>query len=117
MHDFIQGNMFPDRTVGQRVDQLDKADGLGNSGEQSGALIAQGLFEYRFRHPERIRAPVLIVAGGKDFQAAIEPQRKLARALRRARLLEYPDNGHFMFVENPQRFARDVTRFMKSAVR
>lgn len=58
-------------------------------------------------------APVLVIAGGKDFQTAIEPQRGLVAALPRGRLVEYRDNGHFMFVENPRRFAQDVTTFLR----
>ncbi len=37
----------------------------------------------------------------------------LARALSRGRFLLYPQDGHFMFVEEPQRFARDVAAFFR----
>lgn len=111
---FVYGNMFPDRKVGDRVDELDNENGLGNSGEMNRALFSKGLLIYRFEHPERVVAPVLVIAGGKDHQAVIELQRGLAARLPNARLIEYPDNGHFMFVEDPERFARDVNKFMDS---
>jgi pimeloyl-ACP methyl ester carboxylesterase len=38
-------------------------------------------------------------------------------ALRRGRLLEYHDSGHFLFVEDPLRFAHDVTAFLRRAIR
>ena len=115
MKAYVYRNMFPDPATGELVDRLDAAEGLANTGEMGGALFAQGLVNYRFTAPARITAPVLIVAGGKDYQAVIEPQRALAAALPHGRLLEYPDNGHFMFVEDPTRFARDVSGFLADA--
>jgi proline iminopeptidase len=113
MKAYVVANMFPDPRTGERVEALDNAGGLANTGEQNSALFGQGLLTYRLADPARIRAPVLVIAGGKDFQAVIEPQRTLARAVRRGRLIEYRDNGHFMFVEDPARFARDVGRFLR----
>lgn len=109
---FVNGNMFPDPQTEARVNEADREGGLRNTGELSNALIRQGILEYRFRQPQRLTMPVLIVAGGKDFQANIEPQRALAAQLPHARLVEYPDSGHFMFVEQPERFARDVSAFL-----
>ena len=109
--------MFPDPAVGERVDALDNAEGVSNSGEMGRALMAQGLMQYRFAEPRRISAPVLVIAGGKDFQAAIGPQKALTAAIPRARLIEYPDNGHFMFVEDPERFARDVDAFIRASTK
>jgi proline iminopeptidase len=109
---YVYRNMFPDPATGERVDALDAQEGLRNTGEMGGAIFAQGLARYRFLGAERLTMPVLVVAGGKDFQAVIEPQRALARALPHGRLLEYPANGHFLFVEDPERFARDVTAFL-----
>lgn len=110
---FVNGNMFPDRRTETLVNQADAEDGLRNTGELSNALIAQGLLEYRFRQPKRLTMPVLIVAGGKDYQANLEPQRMLAAQLPHARLVAYPDSGHFMFVDQPERFARDLTSFLR----
>jgi len=111
---FAMRNLFPDPAVERRVNELETADGLGNSGESARALFQQGYLRYRFSKADRVLAPVLMIAGGRDFQASIEPQREFVRTLRRGRLLEYPESGHFMFAEDPLRFARDVDAFLRS---
>lgn len=110
---FTERNLFPDPAVAKQVNALEEA----NTGEVAGALFQKGYLQYRFAHPEKVRAPVLVIAGGRDFQAAIEPQRDLVKALPRGQLIEYPNNGHFMFVEDPQRVARDVTTFLRRVLR
>jgi proline iminopeptidase len=110
---FARRNLFPDPAVADLVERLDSANGLAPTGEASRALFSQGYLQYRFTRAAQVRAPVLMIAGGRDFQAALEPQRVLAAELPRARLLVYPRNGHFMFVEAPRRFARDVTNFLR----
>jgi len=112
---FRIGNLFPDPAVGKKVEELDRANGLGGTHEVSAALFQQGLLQYRFTKAEKVAAPVLVIAGGKDYQAAMEPQRDLVKALPKGRLIGYPGSGHFMFVEDPARFARDVTAFLSSA--
>jgi len=108
----IHRNMYPDPETGRKVDALDSANGLGNSGELGSALGAKGLWSYRFTATARVTAPTLVIAGGRDFQAVEAPQRDLARALPHGRFLLYPRDGHFMFVEEPQRFAKDVAAFL-----
>jgi proline iminopeptidase len=109
---FIDGNMYPDPAIMKLVDETDSSDGMSNTGEIFGAL-GQGLLEYRFKRPERLTMPVLAIAGGSDFQAAVEPVRSLIARVPGARLLEYENRGHFMFVEDPQRFATDVSQFLR----
>lgn len=109
----IHRNMYPDPETGRKVDATDSADGLGNSGELGSALGAKGLWNYRFAGAAKVKAPTLVIAGGRDFQAVEAPQRDLARMLPRGRFLLYPQDGHFMFVEEPQRFARDVAAFFR----
>lgn len=112
MKAYVYRNMFPDPATGVRVDALDAADGLANTGEMGGAIFAQGLERYRFAGAAAVSAPVLVIAGTRDWQAVIEPQRALVAALPQARMIEYPGVGHFMFVEQPDRFARDVSGFL-----
>jgi proline iminopeptidase len=57
--------------------------------------------------------PLLFIAVGRDFQTAIGPQRALARKVRNGQLTVYPTAGHFMFVDEPERFARDVEAFVR----
>nr|WP_255500709.1 alpha/beta hydrolase [Caulobacter sp. 17J80-11] len=110
---FVDANMYPDPATMAAVDAADAEGGLRNTGEIGAALFGAGLEAYRFGQPERLTMPVLVIAGAKDFQASIEPQRALVANLPNARMLEYADDGHFMFVEEPDRFARDVAAFLK----
>jgi proline iminopeptidase len=111
---FIDRNMYPDPASMKLVDEADSAGGLKNTGELGQAIFASGFFDYRFDKADRLTMKVLVIAGGKDFQAVAEPQRALAERVPRGRYLEYPESGHFMFVEEPARFGRDVTAFIKA---
>lgn len=112
MKAYVYANMFPDPATGRLVDETDAAGGLSNTGELSASIFSQGFLHYRFADRASVTMPVLDIAGGKDFQAVVEPQRALVGDLPDARLLVYPDNGHFMFVEDSERFARDVSAFL-----
>jgi proline iminopeptidase len=109
--EFINGNMYPDPAIMKLVDETDKTDGMYNTGEVFGAL-GRGILDYRFERHDRLTMPVLAIQGGSDFQAAVEPVRSFVAKVPGARLLEYEGRGHFMFVEDPQRFARDVDAFL-----
>jgi proline iminopeptidase len=110
--DFINGNMYPDPATMALVDETDKTDGMYNTGEIFGALAKQGILDYRFERADRLTMPVLAIQGGSDFQAVVEPVRSFVAKVPGARLLEYEGRGHFMFVEDPERFARDVDSFL-----
>ncbi|HEX8513373.1 MAG TPA: alpha/beta hydrolase [Allosphingosinicella sp.] len=109
--DFINGNMYPDPAIMKLVDETDKTDGMYNTGEIFGAL-GKGLLDYRFERHGRLTMPLLAIQGASDFQAAVEPVRSFVAKVPGARLLEYEGRGHFMFVEDPERFARDVDAFL-----
>ena len=114
---FFDDNMFPDPAVRQRVNWIDHLPGVANSGALGGPLMEQGLTNYRFDRPQRITMPLLFIGGGKDFQTAIAPQRALARKVKNGRVLVYPNAGHFMFADQPQRFANDVAAFVRQVSR
>jgi proline iminopeptidase len=116
LQQFVNSNMFPDPRIERLVSEADTRGGLRNTGELGRALIQQGLLEYRFRQASRLTMPVLIIAGTDDHQANIEPQRAFAGILPNAQILEYAGRGHFMFAEDPQRFARDVVAFVQGRV-
>lgn len=109
---FFDDNMFPDPMVRDRVNWLDHIPSLANSGQLGNALFSQGLMDYRFSRANRISMPLMFIAGGRDFQTAIAPQRALAAKVRSGRVLVYPNAGHFMFADEPERFARDVAAFV-----
>lgn len=110
---FIDSAMFPDPAIMTLVDETDGQEGLRNTGEIGRVLFGQGLMDYRFEGHKSLTMPVMIVAGGADYQTGVGPQRALASDLPNAQVLEYEGRGHFMFVEDPARFAADVVAFLK----
>ena len=114
MQHFVNSNMFPYPATEKQINDADNANGLRNTGELSRALIRQGLLDYRFTKPERLTMPVLVIAGDRDLQAAVEPQRAFVARLPHGRLSEWPHAGHFMWAENPERFAKEVSDFLGS---
>ncbi|HEX6909256.1 MAG TPA: alpha/beta hydrolase [Longimicrobium sp.] len=113
--EFVARNMFPDSAVRRRLEAADTAGGLRNTGELGGAVFSQGLMQWRFGAHARLTMPVLVIAGERDLQIGLEPQRDLARRLPNAELLVYEDAGHFMYLDQPGRFARDVAAFLGRA--
>ena len=109
---FIDGNMYPDPATRKLVDETDTSDGMYNTGEIFGALGA-ALLEYRFEKTDRLTMPVLVIAGAADYQAVVEPVRRFVAKVPAARLIEYEGRGHFMFVEDPERFGSDVSSFLR----
>ncbi len=109
--------MFPVPETLERFNRSEAETDLRNTGELSSAVFAQGMLSYEFAGAERLTAPVLVVAGSRDFAAGPRTQQLLAERLPRGRLLEYPGLGHWMFLDDPQRFARDVTAFLRRAQR
>lgn len=104
--------MFPDSILAHRQDSVDAASGLRNTGELSNALFNHGLLTYRFDAPARLTMPVLVVAGHQDYAIGLPQQRALAAALPHARLTEYEHAGHFVYLDEPERFTQEVTRFL-----
>jgi proline iminopeptidase len=109
--EFVARNMFPDSAVRRRLEAADTAGGLRNTGELGGAVFSQGLLAWSFGGHGRLAMPVLVIAGERDLQIGLEPQRDLARRLPRAELRVYEGAGHFMYLDAPDRFARDVIAF------
>ena len=104
--------MFPDLSIGKRQDAIDARSGLRNTGELGNALFGGGFTAYRFAHPERLTMPVLVLAGAEDYAIGLPAQRALGQALPHARVVEYPGAGHFLYLDTPERFTRDVTDFL-----
>jgi proline iminopeptidase len=104
--------MFPDSTRRIRQDSIDAASGLRNTGELGRAVMRTGLLTHRFTGAARLTMPVLIIAGGKDGAVSSAQQQALARSIHSARFVEYPQAGHFVYLDEQERFARDVISFM-----
>ncbi len=104
--------MFPNPAVSRRMDSVNVAQGIRNTGEMGRALFRGGLLQYRFTGFDRVRAPVLVIAGRRDGAARPEGLRELALRLPRGRFLELEKSGHFVYLDEPERFAREVTAFL-----
>jgi pimeloyl-ACP methyl ester carboxylesterase len=63
-------------------------------------------------HVGAISAPTLVVWGARDALCTRSDQDALLAALPHARLATYAAAGHALHWEEPERFARDVTRFV-----
>jgi proline iminopeptidase len=104
--------MFPDDAVRVRQDSVEAASGLRNTGELSSALFRAGLPQYRFTAQDRLAMPVLVISGRHDGAAVSRGLRELAELLPAASFIEYEGSGHFVYLDEPERFARDVTAFV-----
>jgi proline iminopeptidase len=104
--------MFPDPRVSARLDSVERLAGRANTGEVGRALGA-GLGAYRFTHFPRLTMPVLVIAGRHDGAAVPAGLRRLAERLPNARYVEYDASGHFVYLDETQRFARDVAAFVR----
>lgn len=104
--------MYPDPAVRRRLEAVEEASGYRNTGEMGAALFRGGLLTYRFTAPERLTMPALVIAGRHDGAARPEGLRALASRLPNATFLEYDRSGHFPYLDETDRFARDVIRFL-----
>jgi proline iminopeptidase len=104
--------MFPEPAISQRMDSVNAARGVRNTGELSRALFRGGLLQYRFTRYNRLTMPVLVIAGRLDGAARPAGLRELARRLPSARFVEYDRSGHFVYLDEPDRFAREVSAFI-----
>jgi proline iminopeptidase len=103
--------MFPDPATRIRLDSVQAASGERKDGELGNALFRQGLLQYRFTAFDRLTMPVLLIAGRLDGAVVSGGLRELAGHVPTARFVEYENAGHFVYLDEPDRFARDVAAF------
>jgi pimeloyl-ACP methyl ester carboxylesterase len=61
-----------------------------------------------------IKVPVLIIWGDKDTILPKEDQELLRKTIPDAKLVIYPNAGHVFYIEQPDRVALDVIKFIES---
>jgi proline iminopeptidase len=105
--------MFPNPAVRARIDSVNAAQGIRNTGEMSRVIFSGGR-EIQFRAYDRLTMPVLVIGGRYD--GAVQPAglRELASRLPNARFVEYDRSGHYPYLDEADRFAREVTSFIRS---
>jgi pimeloyl-ACP methyl ester carboxylesterase len=86
-----------------------------------GMLTATEARRYMFDRPidnkdvlAKLDVPLLVVIGGKDGSTPETQGRELAARVRGAEVAFYPEAGHSPFVEEPQRFNRELAQFARS---
>jgi non-heme chloroperoxidase len=77
--------------------------------------LGPALAENRTERLRAVTAPTLLVAGDRDALFPLDEQHRLFRALPDAELTCYPDTGHFIQLEQPQRFVADLLEFLAAA--
>lgn len=108
---FNDAGIFQDSASKNLQARIDSASGLRNTGEMSRALFGSGMLDYRFSGHARLTMPVLVLHGRNDLAVGAEAPRELARALPNARFVEYESAAHFPYLNDPERFARDIVAF------
>lgn len=106
--------VFPDSAVATRIDSVNNARNVVYGGEVNRAIMAAGMNRYRFTQFERVTMPVLVIAGALDGAALPAGLRELPRRLPRAQYVEFERSGHFVYLDEPDRFAKEVAAFIRS---
>jgi proline-specific peptidase len=76
-------------------------------------LFNDGIETWDLRHDlARIAAPTLVITGDSDFITGPECARDIGDGIPGARVVIVEDCGHFTFIEQPERFRDEVTRFL-----
>jgi proline iminopeptidase len=66
---------------------------------------------------EEIAAPTLVTIGAYDWVVPPVRGRTLAARIPNARLVEFPESGHFPYAEEPERWQRIVREYLSSLPR
>jgi pimeloyl-ACP methyl ester carboxylesterase len=64
-------------------------------------------------HLPQLRLPTMVVIGSRDRLVNPAESRTLAEHLPRGRAVVFPDAGHAVFLERPNRFNRELRRFVE----
>jgi pimeloyl-ACP methyl ester carboxylesterase len=87
----------------------------------SGLGLAYTLRGVQFKRPtiyalearlKELRAPTLILVGEKD-EPALEPSRFLSKVIPNSKLVVFPETGHTLNLEEPERFNEAVLEFLQ----
>ncbi len=107
--------VFVDSALAGRLDSINTARSIVYGSEVNRAVMAAGMNRYRFARFESLTMPTLVIAGKHDGAVIPVGLRPLADKLPRARYVEFENSGHVVYLDEPNRFARVVTDFIKSS--
>ncbi len=106
--------IFVDSTLAGRLDSVNTARNVVYGSEVNRAVMAAGMNRYRFTRFEAVTMPALVIAGMQDGAVIPAGLRPLSEKLPHARYVEFENSGHFVYLDEPDRFARVVTAFIKA---
>ncbi len=106
--------IFVDSTLAGRLDSVNTARNVVYGSEVNRAVMAAGMNRYRFTRFDAVTMPALVIAGKHDGAVIPAGLRPLSEKLPHARYVEFEQSGHFVYLDEPDRFARIVTTFIKS---
>ncbi|HLO15233.1 MAG TPA: alpha/beta hydrolase, partial [Anaerolineales bacterium] len=61
-----------------------------------------------------ITVPTLVIVGRHDFITNVSMAEEIVKSIPRARLEIFEDSGHFVLVEEPEKFYRVIKEFVES---
>jgi len=105
--------IFTDSALATRLDSVNNARHVVYGIEVNTAVMRAGLNSYRFTKFGAVTMPVLVIAGKRDGAAIPEGLRRLAEKLPRAQYVEFDHSGHFVYLDEPDRFAKTVSSFVR----
>ena len=108
---------FQYSTVAQPVPEAFMGAAIENSRRMPAAIwksIMQGILEFQAATP-RPDVPTLVLGGVKDAVFSVADQVELASQFTRGQLRLIDDVGHSLHWEEPETFARELRRFLKSS--
>lgn len=102
---------FPPDTDPRIVDELLSRIDTWNEDVISGAIASIRTFNTR-DELQKIKIPTLIVVGSEDHQLPVPLSKRMNQSIQGSRLQIFDGAGHFMMVEQPERFRRVLDRFL-----
>lgn len=115
--EFRDWEQFHNQSTAREQRAIDAQSGLSNTGELSRAMFdpssPSNVLCYVFTDYKRLTMPVLVIAGKYDGAVGTAPAKLLAKRLPRGRYVEFENSAHFPYEEEPERFARVVSSFLK----
>ena len=102
--------------VDMMIKNMLKATSDPQADSRSGAQFAASAHFDGTSFLSQIKTPTLVVTGTEDAIIPAENARALVATLRDARLVEYPEVGHLILIEEPEKFVADTASFLHESV-
>ena len=105
--------LFYDPAAARLNRRLWNESGLVNTGDMQRALAARPQPPGRMEALSRITVPALVMVGLHDRNVGVDVCRDIRTKLPRGRLVIFEHSAHFPDIEEPERYAAEVRRFLR----